>query len=112
MKIVSYDWLTASLMSASRAPRAAKEFLWENILQNEKNARAEKSQGKKGRASQSQKAEEENAKTAQRKRDRKAKGKKADSKTLKARRRKRVPGNVLDLKLLPMVLYIAHKHCA
>lgn len=36
IKIVSYDWLAESLLSKHRRPRLVKEYLWTNILENEK----------------------------------------------------------------------------
>lgn len=52
VKIVTYDWLSDSLLSKSRKPRSEKQYLLENIVKKEKKG---KLQFKKGLAKQSKK---------------------------------------------------------
>ncbi|PLB36414.1 BRCT domain protein [Aspergillus candidus] len=50
VKIVSYDWLSDSLLSKTRKPKAEKQYLLENVVKEEKKG---KSQVKKGVAKNS-----------------------------------------------------------
>lgn len=50
VKIVSYDWLSDSLLSKTRKPKAEKQYLLENVVKEEKKG---KSQVKKSVAKKS-----------------------------------------------------------
>ncbi|KAL3479708.1 hypothetical protein BJX99DRAFT_255144 [Aspergillus californicus] len=89
INIVSYDWLTSSLLSKGSRPRAAKPYLWENILKEEKRELQEKknetkmSQAKKGQVKKGQ-VKKTQAKTRQTKKRQLRKGQLRKSQTKKA----------------------------
>ncbi|PYI06891.1 hypothetical protein BO78DRAFT_444784 [Aspergillus sclerotiicarbonarius CBS 121057] len=48
IKIVSFDWLEDSLLSKNRRPKREKEYLWENILRDERKRNKKKGNDKAG----------------------------------------------------------------
>ncbi|RDW89848.1 BRCT domain protein [Aspergillus mulundensis] len=109
VKIVSYDWIAESLLSRTRSPRPAKEYLWVNILKGEKKkGSAKKVQGNKGQARQSKsataskgqsegdKTEENEAEESQKKKGASAKEKRAKLAAIKKKRMKTASGKSQD----------------
>ncbi|KAL4900927.1 hypothetical protein BDW74DRAFT_160821 [Aspergillus multicolor] len=96
VKIVSYDWLSESLLSRTRCPRPSKEYLWVNILKAEKKkSPAKKVQGSNGqtKGATASKGKSEGDKTedneAQEPQEKGATAKEKEAK-LKAKKKKRM----------------------